>query len=241
MQTSSVESVFARSWALLRSNWSIIIPGLLVGIVVGIMTTLLAPPVNYSNGSDVSLVGAASTFFGQILVSVLSVLGTIVAITYTTGMAQAAWERGTATFADGSRSLSEDAGRVLVAMVLLFVVGLVAAILAPFTLGISLLAYAFFFIYTMASAVVSNRSGVEALKESANIALRRPGPTLIVIVGLIVVFIVAGIIAGTLTFIPFLGAIAAAVILQAFTSYVTLVIVGEYLASRAVGSPPPAA
>jgi hypothetical protein len=239
MQTSSVESVFARSWALLRSNWSIIIPGLLVGIVVGIMTAILTPAANYSDGAGVTPIGAAS-FFRHILASVLSVLGTIVAITYTTGMAQAAWERGTATFADGGHAFSEDASRVLVAIVLLFILGLIAAVLAPFTLAVSLLAYAFFFIYTMASAVVSNRSGFDALKESANIALRRPGPTLIVIVGLIVVFIIAGIIAGTLAFIPFLGAILAAVILQAFTSYVTLVIVGEYLALRAVSPSPPA-
>jgi hypothetical protein len=152
-------------------------------------------------------------------------------------MAQIAWERGRTSLADGTCAFAEDGRRVAFAVVLLAVTAAVAMLLAFLTLGLSLLAFAYFSVYTIASVVVGRHSAIEGLAESAGIASRRIVPTAAILVGFIGVFVVAGIIGFILSFLPFLGPIMASIIVQTCAAYFAVVIVGEYLTAR--GMPPP--
>lgn len=234
----SVENVFSRSWELLTKNWVIIVPGIIVGIVVGLISGLIAP-AGYADGADPmgSLGRLGTSFISGIIVSIVAIAGYIVTQCYTAGMAGAAWARGTTTLDDGAAALREDASNVFVAAIGLFVVGIIAVILAFVTLGLSLFAYYVFFIYTIAAAVVGNRRGFDALAESFRIARARFVPTLIIALCLIVIRIVGGFVAALFGITPLIGPIVGAVINQIVVAFATLVVVGEYLNLR--GAPPP--
>ena len=226
-----VESTFSRSWELLKNNWSIVIPGLVVGLIVGVVDYLISP--YSSNTYGVASSGTA------ILLSLVNLVGFIATQCYVTGMAGAAWERGSTDLSDGTRAFERDAGRVFVALIGLVVALVIAAILAFPTLGISVLLYFYFFIYTFPSAIIGERPGIAALGESFRIASRRVAPTLIITIMYVVIIFVGYWIAAVLNFIPFIGPIVSAIIIQLVFAYVTLVVVGEYLALRdSLGTPP---
>ncbi len=240
MTEQPVESVFARSWALLARNWIIILPGLVIGLVVGILNQVLAPPQYVDPATGVVVVGGS--FLGGIargLIGLtLSILAFIANQAYTTGMAGAAWERGTATLADGAASFQEDAGRIAITALGLIFLGSLALTLAPFTLGLSLLALLVFALYAFPAAIVGNRPGFSAIAESFAITRARFVPTLVVSALICLVFVLVGIFAGLLHFAPLIGPIVAACITQAFVAFVTLVVVGEYLNLRGRGFGP---
>lgn len=225
MNATTAPGVFARSWLLLRANPAIVIPGLVVGAFAAILTVVLLP------ASDESPLG---DLVARSLVGIVQLFATIVAIAYTTGMADAAWRAGRATFADGARAFRRDGGNVFVAMLALFVLGFAAAILAPLTLGFSLLVYVFFCIFTMAAAVVGERPGFVAVAESARIAFARPLPTALVVAGVLAVALGMGAVAGLLAVAPFVGPLVSAAIVQTVVAYVVLVLVGEYRLLRGV-------
>lgn len=242
-----VENAFSRSWQLLTSNWIIIVPGLIIGIVAGILTGIFYHPatMTYDANGVPQVSGAAAGAIGGALASIIAMVATVLTITYTTGMAGAAWATGRTTLADGSAAFKRDGAQVFLAMLGLFVVGFVAAILALPTLGLALLAYLVFFLYTMPGVVIGDRPGFTAMGESCQIALKRFVPTIITVLIIGVIAICSSFIAGALSFAPFIGPIVAAVIQQIVLAYVTLVIVGEYLAFRespaAVPPGPPSA
>ena len=238
MQTPpSVESTFARSWELLSSNWIIIVPGLVIGFVVGVIDYFVSPHATYESYGATWWASASS----GILVALVNLAGYILAQCYVTGMAGGAWERGRASLADGTLAFEHDAGNVLVAMIGLFVALIVAGVLAFVTLGISMILYFYFFIYTFPAAIVGNRPGFAAMGDSFRIAARRVAPTLILTIVNAFILIAGWGIGLALNFIPFLGPIIGALVIQAVLAYVTLVVVGEYLALREVpvGPPPP--
>jgi hypothetical protein len=237
MQTVSAENLFARSWDLLTRNWVIVIPGLIVAIVTGILIELLVPKAVYISDTGVVVTRGFGSF-QAVIVPIISILATIVAITYTTGMAAAAWRTGTATFADGATAFQRDAGKVFTAMLALFVVGVVAALLAIPTLGLSFLALFFLFLYTMAAAVVGEHGGFSALTESYRIATKNLVTTAIIVVVAGAIAFCGGLIGVALHFTPFIGPILSAVLQQLVNSYLALVIVGAYLAHRASAEPP---
>lgn len=236
MQSQSVEGVFGRSWQLLTHNWVLIIPGLIVGLVVGFAQGLFGGPGNdYGSGSLATSLGRA---VAGIILTVITILGAIANTAYTTGMAGAAWERGSTTLADGRRAFERDSGHVFVAMIGLFVIGIVAAVLALPTLGISLLAYVLLFIYTMPAAVVGERRGIDALAESYRIATKRFWTTFIIVVLIGVIAVGAYLIILALRFAPLIGPLIGAVIDQIAIAYFTLVVVGEYLNLRSLADQP---
>lgn len=231
MESQSVENVFARAWQLLANNWIIIIPGLVVGLIVGVLQWLAAPTAVTTYGADVAYYAPR----GGALVGLISLLGAVANTAYTTGMAGAAWRTGTTTLADGTAAFKEDFVRVLLAILLLAVIGIA---LAVFTLGIGAVIFFFFAIYTIPAVVLSNFGAWSGLKESFSVASKRWVPTLIILVLLFVVAVVFGIVAGALTFVPLLGPLVAAVIDEIVVAYATLVIVGEYLNLRGMQAPP---
>lgn len=234
----SVENVFARSWELLTRNWIIIVPGIIVGLVVGILTGLLTPDAGGDASDPFGALARFSTrFASSVIVGIIAIAGYIVTQCYTAGMAGAAWMRGTTTLDDGAIALRADAGNVFVAALGLFCVGIVAAILVLPTLGLSFLAFYVFFIYTIASAVVGNHRGLDALGESFRIAKARFFPTLIIAVLLMIIRLIGVFVASAFGWAPFIGPVVAAVINQIVIAYATLVVVGEYLNLRGVPQP----
>ena len=231
---TSVESVFSRAWQLLAANWIIIVPGLVIGFIVGVIEFLLIP--HYAVG-DAPIVGYPTNAAAGILGSLVILLGIVLAQCYMTGMAGAAWAKGKTDLSDGSRAFQRDAGNTLVAIIGLFLVGVLAAILALPTLGISLLLYAYFCIYTFPAAIVGERPGFAAIGDSIRIASKRVGPTLIVVVIVALIVVCGSAISGLLNFIPFLGPIVGAMFSEAILAYATLVVVGEYLALRDAAKP----
>ena len=221
---------FGRAFELLSKNWQIIVPGIVIAIVQGVVTGVLKPMLGYSVGT--ALLAAA-------VLGAIGIIATILNLAYTTGMAQAAWERGTATYADGAKAFQEDAGNLIVALVALTVLGIIAVVFSIFI--IPPLAFWFFFLYTVASAVVGRKPGIASLQESIAIAMKRPVPTLIIMAvqfGLaILVGIIAAIVGGVLGMVPFVGGligpIVAAAISQLVNAYLSLVIVGEYIGAQA--------
>ncbi|MDQ6932489.1 MAG: hypothetical protein M3160_04870 [Candidatus Eremiobacteraeota bacterium] len=233
MQNSNdIGNIFSRSWQLLTSNWIIIVPGLVIGVVAGIASAFVTPPGSQLMYDPSSGLPIAVNPVTMLLRPVITTIATILAITYATGMAGAAWRTGKATLNDGTTAFQRDAGNVFVAMIGMLILGIVAAALAPFTLGISLLAYAVFFLYTMAAAVVGEHPGFQALRESVLIARHSLVTTLIVVLLIGVIAVVSGLLGVSLGFMPFIGPIAAEALQQVVVAFVTLVVVGEYLRLR---------
>jgi hypothetical protein len=249
MQVPTVENVFARAWDLLSRNWTIIVPGVVVGLIVGIVSGLysLSQPDTYGvpSGTAMTFTYGFGAFVGGVVLAVVAIAGYIITQCYTAGMAGAAWRRGTTTLADGTRAVNEDAGNVLGAAVYLFLFGILAVVLAPFTLFLSVFAFYLFTLYTIAAAVVGNRRGMDAIRESFAIAKSRFGTTLIIGILLGLLQLVGKLIAHLFSFAPLLGPIVAAIISQIVVAYAVLVIVGEYLVLRPgvteAGPPPPTA
>lgn len=242
ISSGEVGNAFSRSWQLLTSNWIIIVPGLIIGLIAGILTGIFYHPavVTYDANGVPQVAGAMAGAMAGILVWIIATIATVITITYTTGMAGAAWATGHATLADGSRAFQRDGAQVFIAMLGLVVVGMIAAFLMIFTLGLSMLAYLVFFLFTMPAVVVGERPGIAAMQDSIQIALKRFGPTILTVLLIAVISIISGIIAGALSFAPFIGPVVSAVIQQIVIAYVTLVIVGEYIAFRGDAAPPSA-
>jgi hypothetical protein len=242
VQVPTVENVFARSWDLLTKNWIIIIPGIVVGLIVGLVSGVygLSQPGAYSDagGTAVSFAYGFGAFIGGLILAIVAIAGYIVTQCYTAGMAGAAWERGVTTLDDGTRAVNEDAANVFAAAVYLFLFGILAVILAPFTLFLSIFAFYLFTLYTIAAAVVGNRRGMDAVRESFAIARARFGTTLIIGVLLAILQLIGRLIAHLFAFAPLLGPIIAAIITQVVVAYAVLVIVGQYLVLRQSVTPP---
>ena len=242
METQSLENVFARSWQLLTRNWIIIVPGIVVGLLVGLVTDVLAPPVTYGDPTTTGGVvshGLAS-FVSSAIVGVVGIAGFVITECYTVGMAGAAWRSGTATLGDGASALRDDASNVLGAAIGLFVLGVIAVILAIPTLGISLLLFYLFMLYAIPSAVVGNRGGFAAIGESVAIARAKFGTTLIIGIVLAAISFVGGLVALVFAFAPLLGPIVSSIIEQIVVAFSSLVVVGEYLNLRGPSEPPAA-
>lgn len=231
-----LENTFARALALLGRNWFIIVPGLILGLLGGILhyvvvvSFLGAYTVTAGTNTDaIAILRATQMLLGL----AISVLVAIVQMAYVTGMAGGSWEHGRARFRDGWTAFAHRALPLVAAMFLLFVLGFCAAVLIAPTIYLSLLAYIVFFVYTMAAVIIGGDGPIEAILESVRLAFANFLPTLAV-VGLIVAmaWIGAGI-GGLIDRVnPFVGGIVAAILAQVIVAYVTLVIVGEYLKLR---------
>jgi len=225
MQAQSLENVFARSWSLLAANPVILIPGIVVGIGVGVMNFIMLPPIDYTSASTL-MVGRA---FGAIVMAAVGILAYLITQTYTVGMAGAAWQRGTATLADGARSFSQDAGRLLIAVLLLAAIGIIVGLV---TFGLGWLVFLFFALYTIPAVVIGGLSPIAALQQSFSIATKRFVSTILIVLMLFVISIVVGLLALPLHVVPLLGPLIAAILTQAVVVYSTLVVVGEFLIVR---------
>lgn len=226
------EHTFANAWTLLLRNPLIvgacIVTGLLAAGAQFLVEGAMAGVAISGNGSRDAL--EAITTFAQIVLFVVSLAISLVQMAYVTGMAGAAWRSGRASLADGWSALSHRLPALAAATVLLLLIGICAAVLAPITFLVTLLAYAVFFIYTIAAVVIGERPPIAAIVESASLALANIMPTLGVV--LIVAVIAAaggwlGHLVGGVN--EEAGWLVAGLLQQIIVAYATLVIAGEYL------------
>lgn len=233
--TSNIGGVFSRSWQLLCANWIIIVPAVIISAIAGLINGALMPSYVYDPTTGM----VYHSFFGLsialaiALVAFIGMIASVLSMTITTGMADAAWKTGSATLSEGFAVLSR--ANVLAAMFALFGVSLVLSLLTFATLGLAGLieiVVFFFLVYTLAAAVVGGFGGADALRESFEVAKKSWQTTLIVIVLLAVVGIIAGIIAGIFHFIPLLGPIIGGAVQGAVVAFFSLVLVGEYISLR---------
>jgi hypothetical protein len=226
-------NTFGRAWELLASNWIMLVPGLVIGIVAAIIVFFVVG-AGLVTGVGLSTAGAGGAGVGAammagLIVGIIILISVILTIAYTTGMAGAAWRTGRATLGDGAAAFRKDGAAILVAVVLLVLLAAVAAFASIFTFGLALLAFVIFFMYTFASVIVGGHSGTEALGDSARVATRNFVTTLLLLVLLCAVSFFAGWVGGILSHIKLLGGIVSMVIQQIVAVYATLVIVGEYI------------
>ncbi len=219
--------IFAESWRLLVHNPVLAVPGVILALCKTSLQWAVFPPPGATPLAQV---------VGIILGDVIQLLFTIAALAFTTGIAVAVWQCGKGRLADGWRPFARQGGQVFVALAALLLIGAVAAVLVPFTLGLSAIAFGFFCLYVMPAAVAGERRGFAAVRESWEIAYDRVLPTLGIVLGLFVIFLAAGIAVAFFTLAPAIGpfppAIVDALIAGATIAFATLVIVGEYVAAR---------
>jgi hypothetical protein len=228
-----MKDVLGRALALLQRNLIIVVPSLVIGALAAGVAAVLANAGWLSWGffGDLNAQGPGAfwLFFGTIVAFGLRILGALVSIAFTTGMAGAAWSRGKATFGDGFAAFKRYGVQVLVALFLLFLIGLVAAALVEPTFGISLLAYMIFMIYTMPAVVVGDRPAIDALMESMRMAARNFGVTLGLVALIVVLAVAGGAIGDAAGNVPYLGEALSWILMEVVVAYVTLVVVGEYV------------
>ena len=241
MQTGDqLGGVFSRAWQLLSSNWVIIVPGLVIGIIAAVLGGFFA----LTGAASSTVVGYGAAFLGVLIAAAITLIATLLSIAYTTGMAKAAWASGKATFADGMEAFTRNGGSLLLALILLWLLGIAAAFVSLFTIGLGLVAYAIFVIYSIPAVVVDGMGAIDAIARSFQLALRNFATTAVVVLLIVIIAWVAGFVGNLFHNVPFLGPILQAAITQAVVAYATLVIVGEYLNLRAVPVPsgrPPSA
>lgn len=218
-----VESLLARSWRLLNANWQIIVPGVVIGLCAGIVIGLLALAGQQRDPSTPN----AFAPIAALLSSVVWVLASILSLAYTTGMAQAAWTTGKASYDDGRRAFRENGVQVFLALIVLTVLGMVALLLTVPTLGLSLLAFAFFFLYTITIVVVYDRTAFDAIGESCRFAARNFAATLLIVVVMAALAFAAFMPMVLLAVVPLAGPVLSAALVQAVAAFFALLLVGE--------------
>lgn len=235
-----MSGIFGRSWVLLRRNPVMVLPAIGVALISALTSYALAPSGIASWGffGNLDAQGPAAfwSFFGTVVALALRLFWALIAITFTVGMAAAAWERGTAGIADGWNALRRRGLQLLLVLVLLFLIGSCASALFIATFAISVLAYMVFAIYAIPAVVVGNRAAPDAIVESIRIAAKNIGPT-VALVALIVVLALLGALLGLAAGrVPFLGDAISWIVMQLVVAYATIAVVGEYR-SLASGQP----
>ncbi len=228
-----LEGTFARSWVLLRSNWIIIVPGIVIGVIgaaaqYGIGLLIGTAFVVSGNGSGDAL------YAEQAVTAVTSVIVAagfaLVQLSYITGMAGACWQQGRTTLGDGWSALAHRLLPMIGTWLLLELLAVCAAVFAPVTFYLSLAIYAIFIIYTFASVIIGEHGPVAAIAESSSLAFTNFGPTLGVIALVLAIALVGALLGSLISRVsPMAGALVAGVLEQVIVAYASLVVVGEYL------------
>ena len=228
--------VFGEALLLLRRNIIIVVPSLIVALASAIAAYALSAAgyLSWQFFGDLNAEGPGAfwQFFGTIVALGLRILGALVAIAFTTGMAAAAWEHGTTTLSDGLAAFRRGGFQLFVALAILFLMGLAASALVVPTFGISLLAYTVFMIYAMPGVVVGNRGAQDAIVDSVRIAASNFWVSLVLVLLIVVLAVAGGLVGYVAGQIPFLGEAISWIVMEAVVAYATLVVVGEYLKLR---------
>jgi len=214
--TRDLENTFARAWTLLRKNPVILVPG----IVAGALQTV----------AGIALQAVSDELVLLSLLIVIALAISLAQMAYVTGMSGAAWRHEQTSLADGWSALAHRWAAVAGAVLFLLAAGFCASVLAPATFGVSLVAYAVFFIYTVAAVVIGERPPIAAVVQSAATALANFVPTVAVVA---LIAVIAGLggwlgsLAGRISDAG--GWLVTGLLQQVIIAYSSLVIAGEYL------------
>lgn len=241
MQSSEdLGNTFSRAWQLLSSNWIIVVPAIIIGVLGGIVMQIVTL-VFIGGGAALGSLG--SIFLGAFLALAVACIVQVLTVGFTTGMGVQAWRTNSASIADGSAVFSNSGA--LATIVIWMVIGIVLALI-PVIGWLADIILFFVLVYSIPHAVVSGDGAGASFSASLNMVSKNFIPTLLIILLIAVIGIVGGIIGAALSFIPYLGRIVSEVIQAVVVAYGTLVIVGEYLKLRStiqtvgVGTPPTA-
>ncbi|HET9030348.1 MAG TPA: hypothetical protein VFN49_09225 [Candidatus Aquilonibacter sp.] len=228
-----LENTFVHAWELLARNWVLVLPGIVLAVLAAVVQFLIAVVVLGAfviSGNGTPDAAVATRALVAIAFFVITIAFTIAQMAYVTGMAGGAWQHGTTTLQDGWNAFTHRFGPIFFAAVLLFVLGVCAAVLSPVTFLVPLLIYAVFFIYTMAAVIIGGRGAIDGIAESCRLALSNFWPTAAVI-ALIAVISLAGALIGSLLghVSEFAGWLVAGLLQQVIVAYASLVVAGEYL------------
>jgi hypothetical protein len=230
-------ATLARAWSVLSRNWIIVVPSIFVGAAGAALSTVLARTgwLSWQFFGDLNETGQSGylAFLATIVAMALRIVCAVVAIAFTCGMAAAAWRRGTARFADGAEVLRRNGLHAFVALVILTLLGLVAAGLFIPTFGLSVLAYMVFMLYAMPGVLVGNRGAIEGIVDSITLAWRSFGVTFLLVILIVVLAIAGGVLGNLLSHVPFLGQLFGWIIMEIVVAYATVAVVGEYVQLRA--------
>jgi hypothetical protein len=240
-----LENTFERSWHLLLRNWIIIVPPFIFGIIGGVgvyvVSVTIIGSLVLTGATSAANLDAVTSTVANVSGIVIGIIVSIVQLAYVTGMAGAAWRTGSTRFADGWTAFSHRGMDVFFSSILLFVIGFCAAVLAPYTFYVTLIAYMIFFIYTMASVILGERKATAAIVESSQLTLSNFWPTFAV-VALIVVISALGSWIGNLIsqhVSSLAGGVVTAILQQVTVAYASLVVAGEYLKLASATQAPP--
>ncbi len=180
----AIDTVLASSWPLFRRNWIVSLPLFLtVAIVIGVVVVYLVVFFAVALGTPSNATGSpgmlTAFIIGYVVFIAVLIVTSVWGYSATFGMADAAWERGTTSLADGNAAFRSRGGPFVVALIGLVGVGIVALILALPTLLISLLALPLLTMYVMPAVVAGGRGGFEAIGESFRLVRRFFVPSLI--------------------------------------------------------------
>lgn len=180
------DALLSSSWALFRRNWIVALPPVIAlaiwlvtfAVLAGIaVATALSGTGGMQHEPSTSLIWVVVLLY---LVALIVGIGVNVwAYAAMFGMADAAWERGTTTLADGNAAFRARVGPFLLALLGLIGVGIAALILALPTLFLALLALPLFTMYVLPAVVGGGRGGFDAIGESFRLVVRFFLPSLI--------------------------------------------------------------
>jgi len=223
-------TLFSRSWFLLRNNLLLLVPGLFAGIVTWALRNVFFTPTSVAHGGV--FLGFAETLRRWFAFGSLTGIMTLLAIVATTSMAGRVWHEGSATLDDATRVFRENKNELyLTVLQIIGIAGLAVLMVIP-TGGISICAAFFLMIYAVASAVIGQQPGFEAVRESFSIATHRVADTAIMIVIFLCFFAISGMVSAVFGGMFLVGPLIVAVLNQLVMAYVTLVVVGAYIRAK---------
>ncbi len=186
-----LETLLSRSWALYRRNWIVALPPViamvivLAGMAVLLGTIFIAALANggYERGGSPQL--GAGFVLSVFLFAVVAVTIGVWAQAAMFGMADAAWVKGTTSFADGFTAFRRRGFALIVAAIGIAGLAIAAFILALPTLGLALLALPLVTLYVVPSIVAGGRGGFTAIGESFRLVRRFFGTSAVVLLVLL--------------------------------------------------------
>ena len=230
--SAAASSIFSRAWRLLTRNWVIIVPSIVIGLAVNFFAHILEGPDAGSLADAGSGAAMYAFYMTTIVLVVVQILGSVLSIAFTTGMAKTAWTGEKARLSDGLACFARHPWSAIGSMVLLLLIGFIAAALIVPTFFISFIAYVVFFIYTMPAVFVGDRSPTDAIVESCTLAAQNLRTTILVVLLILTVALGAWFLARLAGAVPYAGPFFEAVFTYTAVAYGTLVVVGEYLQLR---------
>lgn len=265
------ETLLSLSWAVFRRNWIVALPPVIaLGLIIA-GYALFVGFIFIGASAHGGLQKASPSFGGALaLAAFLFMVEVFVVVLWSYaamyGMADAAWAKGTATFADGFAAFRTRTGALIVAGIGMAGVAIAAVILALPTLGLAFLALPLVTMYVAPSVVTGGRDGFTAIAESFRLVRRFFGTSAIALLVLLGIHYGISLLATfaifplELAILPMLNSpaphfpavpvialaglwfILALLAAQAYTGYYAIAIVGLYrslFAQPAAAAPPP--